>query len=79
MAVRATFASGRADGIDGKVACVYDNSLMESFVGSMHIELLERRTWATRAELACAIFKWIGARYNARRRHSSLGYRSRWS
>ena len=60
----------------GKVACAYDNALMESFFGSMQIELLDRRTWNTRAELANAIFEWIEAWYNPRRRHSSLGYRS---
>lgn len=31
----------------GKVACAYDNSPMESFFGSMQIELLDRRTWTT--------------------------------
>ena len=31
----------------GKVACAYDNSVMESFFGSMQIELLDRRTWTT--------------------------------
>ncbi len=36
----------------GKVACAYDNALMESFWGSMQIELLDRRTWDDRAELA---------------------------
>lgn len=42
----------------------------------MQIELLDRRTWNTRAELANAIFEWIEAWYNPRRRHSALGYRS---
>lgn len=60
----------------GKVACAYDNSLMESFFGSMQVELLDRRIWRTRAELANAIFEWIEAWYNPRRRHSALGYRS---
>ena len=60
----------------GKVACAYDNSLMESFFGSMQIELLDRRTWATRTELTAAIFEWIEAWYNPTRRHSSLAYRS---
>jgi putative transposase len=60
----------------GKVACAYDNSLMESFFGSMQIELLDRRTWTTRAELANAIFEWIEAFYNPTRRHSALGYLS---
>lgn len=60
----------------GKVASAYDNALMESFFGSMQIELLDRRAWATRAELANAMFEWIEAFYNPRRRHSALGYRS---
>ncbi|WP_345182607.1 IS3 family transposase, partial [Nocardioides caricicola] len=60
----------------GKVACAYDNSMMESFFGSLQIELLDRRHWATRAELANAIFEWIEGWYNPRRRHSALGYLS---
>jgi putative transposase len=58
----------------GKVASAYDNALMESFFGSMQIELLDRRAWDTRAELANAMFEWIEAFYNPRRRHSALGY-----
>jgi len=58
----------------GKVACAYDNSMIESFFGSMQIELLDRRTWATRPELANAIFEWIEAWYNPVRRHSALDY-----
>jgi len=58
----------------GKIACAYDNSLMESFFGSMQMDLLDRRIWSTRAELANAIFEWIEAFYNPTRRHSSLGY-----
>jgi putative transposase len=60
----------------GKIASAYDNSLMESFFGSMQIELLDRRTWPTRAELVNAIFEWIEAFYNPTRRHSALDYRS---
>ena len=60
----------------GAVGSAYDNALMESFFGSMQIELLDRRNWATRAELANAIFEWIEAFYNPIRRHSSLGYLS---
>lgn len=36
----------------------------------MQIELLDRRNWHTRAELANAIFKWIEAFYNPIRRHT---------
>jgi putative transposase len=68
-------AAGRL-GSMGKVACAYDNSVVESFVGSMHIKLLDRRTWTTRTELATAIFEYIEAFYNPIRRHSALGYLS---
>lgn len=60
----------------GKVASAFDNALMESFWGSMQIELLDRRAWPTRAELATAMFDWIEAFYNRARRHSVLGYLS---
>ena len=60
----------------GKVACAYDNCVVESFFGSMQIELLDRRTWTTRTELATAIYEYIEAFYNPIRRHSALGYLS---
>ena len=47
--------------------------MVESFFGSMQLELLDRQSWATRQELANAIFEWIEAWYNPRRRHSALG------
>lgn len=42
----------------------------------MQIELLDRRTWSTRAELTNAMFEWIEAFYNPVRRHSALDYKS---
>lgn len=60
----------------GRVASCYDNALMESFFGSMQIELLDRRDWPDRDTLAKAIFEWIEAWYNPHRRHSALGYLS---
>ena len=47
--------------------------MMESFWGTMQLELLDSRTWRTRAELANAIFEWIECWYNSKRRHSSIG------
>jgi putative transposase len=41
----------------GKVACAYDNALIESFWGPMQIELLERRSWTTPAELVSAMLE----------------------
>ncbi|PWU46049.1 hypothetical protein DLJ47_33355 [Micromonospora sp. S4605] len=57
----------------GSIGDCYDNSLVESFFGSMQLELLDRQPWATHQGLANAIFEWIEAWYNPRRRHSSLG------
>ena len=47
---------------------------MESFWGSMQIELLNRQSWRTVAELSVAMAEWIEEFYNPIRRHSSLGY-----
>jgi putative transposase len=51
----------------GSVGDRYDNSMIESFFGSMQRELLEDRTWATRQELANAISEWIEAWCTPRR------------
>jgi putative transposase len=58
----------------GSVGDCFDNALAESFFSSLQVELLDRQTWATRSQLANAIFEWIEAWYNPRRRHSALGY-----
>jgi transposase InsO family protein len=60
----------------GRVASSQDNAAMESFWSTMQRELLDRRGWASRTELASAMFEWIEGWYNPRRRHSSLGMRS---
>ena len=58
----------------GRVASALDNSMMESFFGTMQRELLDRpKYWATRKELASAIFEWIEGWYNPHRRHTSIG------
>jgi len=57
----------------GRVGSAYDNAMMESFFGTLQLELLDRRHWQTRAELATAIFEWIEGWYNPHRRHSSVG------
>jgi len=58
----------------GTVGDCYDNAPMESFWGSMQVELLNRRRWRTNLELAIAIAEWIDHFYNTSRRHSALGY-----
>jgi hypothetical protein len=42
----------------------------------MQTELLNRRRWTTRVELANAIFEYIEAFHNRRRRHSALGWQT---
>ena len=56
----------------GRVGSALDNAMMESFFGTLQRELLDRKRWKTRAELASAIFEWIEAWYNPRRRHTSI-------
>jgi putative transposase len=58
----------------GTVGDCYDNAPMESFWGSMQIELLNRQKWRTKLELAIAIADYLEHFYNPARRHSSLGY-----
>ncbi|MFT5267287.1 MAG: putative transposase [Acidimicrobiales bacterium] len=65
-------ASGLVQSI-GTVGDAYDNAVVESFWGSMQIELLNRKKWATRLELSLAMIDWIEGFYSQRRRHSSLG------
>jgi transposase InsO family protein len=60
----------------GRVGSAYDNAMMESFFSTLQRELLNRRHWQTRKELTSAIFEWIEAWYNPRRRHSLIAYHS---
>ena len=58
----------------GTVGDGLENAMVVSSWLSMQIELLNRKKWTTRIELADAIFENIEAFYNRRTRHSSLGY-----
>ena len=60
----------------GAVGDCYDNAMMESFWGTMQLELLDSKTWNTREDLASAVFEWIECWYNPKRRHSSIGMHS---
>lgn len=60
----------------GTVGDCYDNAMMESFWGTLQLEVLDRQTWDTRTQLANAIFEWIECWYNPKRRHSSIGMAS---
>jgi putative transposase len=58
----------------GTVGDCFDNAPMESFWGSMQIELLNRQKWMTYVELSTAMADYIVNFYNQQRRHSSLDY-----
>jgi len=60
----------------GTVGDGLDNAMMESFWSSMQIEMLNRKKWKTRIELANAMFDYIEIFYNRQRRHSGIGYRT---
>jgi putative transposase len=57
----------------GSIGDCYDNAVIESFWSRMQVELLDRKRWRTRVELANAIFEYLEIFHNRQRRHSSLG------
>jgi transposase InsO family protein len=57
----------------GSVGSCFDNAMIESFWSRMQVELLDRRHWRTRVELANAIFEYLEIFHNRQRRHSALG------
>ena len=54
----------------------FDNALAESFFATLECELLDGRRFQGRAEAQMAVFDFLEAWYNPRRRHSALGYLS---
>jgi putative transposase len=57
----------------GSVGDAYDNAMAESFFASLECELIDRRSFQTKAEARLALFSYIEGWYNPRRRHSALG------
>lgn len=59
-------------GLLGSMGSVGDcfDSVAESFFGTLQLELLDEHRWESRQQLASAVFDWIEAWYNPRRRHS---------
>ncbi|MCB1013297.1 MAG: IS3 family transposase, partial [Microthrixaceae bacterium] len=60
----------------GATGVCWDNSVAESWFGTMKRELAHRRRWATRAEARRDLIRWIEGWFNPRRLHSSNNYRS---
>jgi putative transposase len=60
----------------GSVGDAYDNAVAEAFFATLECELIDRHVWRNRQEGENAIFDFVEAFYNRRRRHSALGYLS---
>src|SRR4051812_33537143 len=64
---------GMAQSMSRKGNCL-DNAPMESFFGTLKTELVHRTSFPTREAARRAIFEYVEAFYNRRRRHSALGF-----
>jgi len=60
----------------GRKGECWDNAVAESFFATIKRELIDARSWPTRAGLHRAVFEYIEGWYNTRRLHSTLGYLS---
>ena len=52
----------------------WDNAVVESFFSTLKQELVYRTDFDTHEQARLALFEYIEAFYNRRRRHSTLGY-----
>jgi len=65
-------AYGLCSSMSGK-GNYYDNASVETYFKSLKAKLIWRQKWPTRRQAEAAIFQYINAFYNTRRRHSYLG------
>jgi transposase InsO family protein len=66
----------RSVGIDvsiGSRGDCFDNAAHESFHASLKKDVIHRQAWPTKAKARTAVFEYVEAFYNRRRRHSTLG------
>jgi transposase InsO family protein len=60
----------------GRTGSCYDNALAESFFATLKNERTHRTAYPTREKARNDIARYIELRYNSRRRHSGLGYKT---
>ena len=72
-AFRAVLRAADLRGSMGRVAAAGDNAAMESFFSLLQKNVLDRRRWPTRDQLASEIIFWIEHTYTRRRRQRALG------
>ena len=53
-----------------------DKTIVETFLKTINVELIRRRTWNIRRQTGTTIFQYINGFRNPRRRHSALGGKS---
>jgi putative transposase len=60
----------------GRTGVCYDNAMAESFFAALKNERVHRTQYPTREHGRRDIARYIELRYNSRRRHSGIGYRT---
>jgi putative transposase len=60
----------------GRTGVCFDNAWAESFNGTLKNERVNRTAYPTREHARIDVTRWIELRYNRRRLHSALGYRT---
>jgi putative transposase len=60
----------------GRTGTCYDNAMAESFFATLKKERVHRTVYPTRERARNDIARYIELRYNSRRRHSQLGYKT---
>ncbi len=60
----------------GRTGVCWDNAMAESFFAALKNELVHRTVYPTRAHAIRDIAEWIDGRYNSRRLHSGIDYRT---
>jgi len=60
----------------GRTGVCYDNAAAESFNAAVKVERVNRTAYPTREHARRDVTRYIEFRYNTRRLHSALGYRT---
>jgi putative transposase len=60
----------------GRVGSCFDNALAESFNATLKVERVNRTAYPTREHARKDVARYIEFRYNTKRLHSALGYRT---
>ena len=60
----------------GRTGSCFDNALAESFNASLKVERVHRTVYPTREQARKDVTRYIEFRYNMKRFHSALGYRT---